>query len=160
MIYIRLEPSLQQGIPDALLERAALEALRGPAAPGFDLQLGEARVDLTILQTDDSHLQDLNREYLDHDAPTDVLSFPAGETDPDTGALYLGDIVISIPRAAVQASEAGHSLEDEAQLLVVHGVLHLLGHDHADPLDKARMWTAQADALERLGLGGINIRDS
>jgi probable rRNA maturation factor len=160
MIYIRLEPSLQEGIPDELLERAALEALHGPAAPGFELALGEGRVDLTILQTDDAHLQVLNREYLHQDAPTDVLSFPAGEPDPETGALYLGDIVLSIPRAAAQAREAGHSLEDEAQLLVVHGVLHLLGHDHAGPSDKERMWAAQGAALERLGLGGINIRDS
>jgi len=101
----------------------------------------------------------LNREYLGIDAPTDVLSFPASETDPETGARYIGDILISIPRARGQATAAGHPLESEVQLLVVHGVLHLLGHDHAQAEEKARMWKAQAEILESLGLGNIRIRE-
>ena len=159
MIFIELDAPVKPGLPVDLLERAALEALRGPAAPGFEFPADETPIDLTILQTDDEHVRTLNREYLEHDSPTDVLSFPAMENDPETGALYLGDIVISIPRAAEQAREAGHSLEDEAQLLVVHGVLHLLGHDHAGAEDKALMWAAQATALGRLGLAGIRIRE-
>jgi probable rRNA maturation factor len=67
--------------------------------------------------------------------------------------------VISAPRAQAQAEAAGHPLEAELQLLVVHGVLHLLGHDHARPEEKARMWKAQAEALESLGLGHIQIRE-
>jgi hypothetical protein len=58
-------------------------------------------------------LQELNRDYLGIDAPTDVLSFPASETDPETGARYLGDILISVPRAQSQAEAAGHALESE-----------------------------------------------
>jgi probable rRNA maturation factor len=104
-------------------------------------------------------LQELNRDYLGIDAPTDVLSFPASETDPETGARYLGDILISVPRAQSQAEAAGHALESEVQLLVVHGVLHLLGHDHAKPEEKRRMWKAQAEILESLGLGDIQIRE-
>jgi probable rRNA maturation factor len=88
-----------------------------------------------------------------------VLSFPASETDPETGARYLGDILISLPRAQTQADAAGHSLEAEVQLLVVHGVLHLIGHDHAETEEKARMWKAQAEILENLGLGQIQIRE-
>lgn len=108
---------------------------------------------------DTFRLQELNLNYLGIDAPTDVLSFPASETDPETGARYIGDILISIPRAQAQAESAGHPLEGEVQLLVVHGVLHLLGHDHANAEEKARMWKAQGEILEGLGLGNIQIRE-
>jgi probable rRNA maturation factor len=115
--------------------------------------------DLTIVLTDDARLHELNRDYLGVDAPTDVLSFPASETDPETGARYIGDILISVSRAQAQADTGGYPLESEVQLLVVHGVLHLLGHDHAQAKEKARMWKAQAEILERLGLGQIQIRE-
>src|SRR5512140_2578059 len=104
--------------------------------------------ELSIILSDDTRLHELNLNYLGVDAPTDVLSFPASETDPETGARYLGDILISIPRAQSQADAAGHPLDSEVQLLVVHGVLHLLGHDHAEPEEKARMWNAQSEILE------------
>jgi probable rRNA maturation factor len=110
--------------------------------------------------TDNRRLRRLNRDYLGIDAPTDVLSFPASESDPDTGARYLGDILISIPYARQNARQAGNSLEAEVQLLVVHGVLHLLGHDHAKPREKARMWQAQREILEALGLGEVQIREA
>src|SRR5512143_3074213 len=116
-------------------------------------------VDLSIILTDDARLHELNLNYLGVDAATDVLSFPASETDPETGARYLGDILISVPRAQAQAEAAGHPLEAEVQLLVVHGILHLLGHDHARAWEKARMWKAQAEVLESLGLGHIQIRE-
>jgi probable rRNA maturation factor len=115
--------------------------------------------ELTIVLTGDNRLHELNRDYLGVDAPTDVLSFPASETDPETGARYLGDILISLARARAQAETAGHPLESEVQLLVVHGVLHLLGHDHAQSGEKTRMWQAQAEILEGLGLGQIQIRE-
>ena len=137
--------------PEDLLERAAQAALEHEA------QVSEP--ELSIVLTDDARLHELNREYLGIDAPTDVLSFPASETDPETGAPYLGDILISMPRAQAQATAAGHPLESEVQLLVVHGALHLLGHDHAQPEEKARMWKAQAEILEHLGLGNIQVRE-
>lgn len=137
--------------PETLLERAALAALEHESE--------SLDCDLSIVLTDDVRLQALNRDYLEIDAPTDVLSFPASETDPETGARYIGDILISIPRAQSQAAAAGHPLESEVQLLVVHGVLHLLGHDHADAEQKARMWKAQAETLDTLGLGEIQIRE-
>jgi probable rRNA maturation factor len=119
-----------------------------------------AQAELSIVQTDDLHIRTLNRHYLGQNTATDVLAFPSEESDPDSGARYLGDVLISIPRAAEQAAVAGHSLEAEAQLLVVHGVLHLLGHDHTVAADKARMWAAQAEILGELGLGGINVRET
>ena len=136
----------------ALLERAARFTL--------DLEPDSANADMTIVLTDDAQLHELNREYLGVDAPTDVLSFPASETDPETGAQYLGDIVISIPRAMLQAQAGGHPLEAEVQLLVVHGTLHLLGHDHAEVEEKARMWQAQAEVMSRLGLSYVKIQDT
>jgi probable rRNA maturation factor len=143
----------QQDFPEtALLERAARLTLEIVEPLHVDS-------DLTIVLTDDRQLHELNLDYLGVDAPTDVLSFPASESDPETGSTYLGDILISIPRAAQQAQAAGHSLEAEAQLLVVHGVLHLLGRDHATAEDKAVMWEEQAKVLERLGLSRIRIED-
>jgi len=137
--------------PENVLERAARAALEHESV-SFES-------DLSIVLTDDARLQELNRDYLGIDAPTDVLSFPASETDPETGTRYLGDILISVPRAQSQAQAAGHALESEVQLLIVHGVLHLLGHDHAEPEEKEDMWKAQAEILETLGLGNIQIRE-
>ena len=137
--------------PDSLFERAAQATLKH--------QKESPDVDISIVLADDARLHELNRDYLGVDAPTDVLSFPASETDPDTGARYIGDIIISVPYATKGAAKAGHPVESELQLLVVHGVLHLLGHDHAKPKEKARMWKAQAEILESLGLGDIQIRE-
>ena len=150
MIHIETNPSLQTDLAPDILERAALAVLAHQSTDG----------DLSIVLTDDRQLHELNREYLDIDAPTDVLSFPASETDPETARRYLGDILISVPRAAKQAQTAGHTLEAEVQLLIIHGTLHLLGYDHAGDEEKAQMWKAQAEVLERLGLSGIEIQDS
>jgi probable rRNA maturation factor len=152
MIHIESSPG-DRPVASGLIERAARSALSHPSA-------GAANGDVTIVLTDDAQLQQLNRDYLGIDAPTDVLSFPASETDPETGASYLGDILISIPRAEAQAHAADHPLEAEVQLLVVHGILHLLGHDHATPEEKSKMWKAQAEILESLGLAGIEIRET
>jgi len=137
--------------PENVLERAARAALEHESV-SFES-------DLSIVLTDDARLQELNRDYLGIDAPTDVLSFPASESDPETGAAYLGDILISIPYATKSAKKMGHPVESELQLLIVHGVLHLLGHDHAKPREKAKMWKAQREILTKLGLGDIQIRE-
>ena len=147
MIYIESETVFSE----ELLERAAHTTLEHESQP--------LDIDLSIILTNDARLQELNLNYLGIDSPTDVLSFPSSETDPETGTRYIGDILISVPRAQSQAEAAGHSLEAEVQLLVVHGVLHLMGHDHAEPDEKARMWKAQAEVLEQLGLGQIQIRE-
>jgi probable rRNA maturation factor len=149
VIHIGTNPSLQTNLAAKILEQAARAVLTHQSADG----------DLTIVLTDNAQLHELNRDYLGIDAPTDVLSFPASETDPETARRYLGDILISVPRAEEQARTAGHPLEAEVQLLIVHGTLHLLGYDHAGKEDKTRMWKAQAEVLERLGLGNIKIKE-
>jgi probable rRNA maturation factor len=151
MIHVKSKPGLRVKIPSRLLRQAAQRALEHEAVPKPHT--------LTILLSDDSRLQKLNRDYLGIDAPTDVLSFPSGETDLETGETYLGDVIISASRAARQAADAGHPLDTEAQLLVVHGVLHLVGHDHLNAREKARMWKAQWEILDSLGLGHIQIRE-
>jgi probable rRNA maturation factor len=147
MIYLQVSESLFETLPALLkdlsfLERAGLAALQ---------QAGAGPADLTIVIGGDVQLHELNRQFLGVDAPTDVLSFPADDTDPDSGERYLGDVLISYPRAAAQAASAGHAVQDELQLLVVHGVLHLLGFDHAVPAEKTRMWEIQAQVLNSLG---------
>ncbi len=143
MIHIQIDDPFTGQIRMEVLEQAAAAALRYRQIP--------ANSELSIVISDDAALQELNNQFLGIDAPTDVLSFPADETDPDTGNPYLGDIIISLPRAQAQADAAGHSLEAEAQLLVVHGVLHLLGMDHADPEEKKEMWAQQKAVLTQLG---------
>lgn len=135
----------EQATLEAPLRQAAEAALAARADTG-------SPVELTIVLSDDRQLQELNRLYREIDAPTDVLAFPSGEIDPESEAEYLGDILISLDRARAQAEAGGHPLEAELQLLVVHGVLHLLGHDHGEPDEKARMWQAQAAVLGELGL--------
>ena len=152
MIYLEKIENLQPDISGDLVEKAANAALRHQSAPG--------NADVSIVLTDDAQLHALNRDYLGVDAPTDVLSFPADDqVDPESGAPYLGDILVSVQRAAQQASAAGHPVEAEVQLLVVHGILHLLGHDHAEPDEKARMWQAQGEILAELGLADIQVRE-
>jgi probable rRNA maturation factor len=141
MIFLDLDT--KSDFLGSLLENAARATLELSAAPDADL---------TLVLTDDEEIRALNRDFLGIDAPTDVLSFPADESDPETGRRYLGDIVISLPRAAEQAAAHGHAIEAEVQLLVVHGILHLLGHDHAEADEKKRMWAAQAQVLESLGI--------
>lgn len=147
-------------IDECLLARSGsgpnLKKLRPMLLRAAELTLHHQRVSieysLTILLSGDEQLQRLNNQFLGIDTPTDVLSFPAGETDPDTGEIYLGDVIISCERAQAQATVGGHTLLGELQLLIIHGVLHLLGHDHAAAEGKARMWEAQVAVLDQLGV--------
>ena len=150
MIYIEIIPDFRRVFMPDILERAANAALLQQSSPVSDL---------TLVLTGDAQIQSLDRDFLGKDAPTDVLSFPSSETDPETGRRYLGDIIISVPRAEAQSIAAGHSLEAELSLLVVHGVLHLLGHDHASLEGKARMWIAQSEALTRLGISPTIVHE-
>ena len=135
----------------AKLQAAARETLQHQNAPQTSA--------LSILISDDEHLHALNLQFREVDAPTDVLSFPSDFRDPQTGEIYLGDVAISYPRAEAQARTGGHSLGAELQLLTIHGVLHLLGHDHAETDEKARMWAAQREILTALGAGEIRISE-
>lgn len=95
--------------------------------------MGFKRPELSILITTDATIHELNLQWRGKDKPTDVLSFPQlekEEIDPARPGLVLGDVVISLDTAAAQAARYGHSLEGEVRRLLVHGVLHLIGHDH------------------------------
>lgn len=146
MIFLQVADSIAPSIQPAILEGNLLEKSAGITLEHLNIEEG----DLTIILTDDDPMQQLNKEFLDVDAPTDVLSFPADYTDPDSGAPYLGDVLISYPRALEQSSASGHTVGLELQLLVVHGVLHLLGYNDEEAQDKFRMWAVQAEILGRL----------
>jgi probable rRNA maturation factor len=100
-------------------------------------------------------MTELHVKWMDEPGPTDVLSFPMDELDtarrPDEagpGPALLGDVVLCPAVAADQAGQAGHSLDDELHLLTVHGVLHLLGYDHAEPADEREMFRLQNELLD------------
>ena len=122
------------------------------------LQLEGQSGQVTLVITGDPDIQRLNRDFLGIDAPTDLLAFSAQETGdsfvaaPEAGN-YLGDVIVSYPRAVAQAAELGHPVEQEITLLVVHGVLHLLGYDHADEAEKEAMWARQEVILREFGFG-------
>lgn len=141
---------------EPLLRRVISAALE---AEGMDLPC-----EINVLLTDDEGIHQVNLDMRGVDRPTDVLSFPMfdlspgekpGEEheDPDTGLVPLGDMCISLERAAAQAEEYGHSVERELSYLAVHAVLHLLGYDHMDegPM-KAQMRRREEHILEGLGI--------
>lgn len=115
--------------------------------------------DVTIFLTDDQHISELNQRWMDKIGPTDVLSFPSDEIDIDTGNQYLGDIILSVETTAEQALNNGHKIEEECQLLVVHGMLHLLGFDHYTEEEKTEMWDHQRKILTDLGLENIKLSE-
>ena len=99
----------------------------------------------TCLLTSDAELRRLNNTFLGHDYATDVLSFPALE-----GEESLGELAISAPRAKAQAAEFGHAIEAEIEILMLHGALHLLGHDHET--DKGAMRRLESRWRQKLSL--------
>lgn len=110
------------------------------------------RTELSISLVDPDEMSRLHERWMDEPGPTDVLSFPMDELRvPAPGAFarvgVLGDVVLCPQVAAEQALAAGHSTADELELLLTHGVLHLLGHDHAEPEEHAVMFGLQAELL-------------
>jgi probable rRNA maturation factor len=111
-----------------------------------------ARGELTLTFIDRDEMHALNREHMGVDGPTDVLSFPLDATDaavPVGVPVLLGDVVVSPVVAAEQAPQHAGTLDDELALLVVHGVLHVLGHDHATTAETAAMQARERELLER-----------
>ncbi len=110
-------------------------------------------VEISVTLTDNREIRSINREYRNKDYATDVLSFPMGDKNYDTGCIMLGDIVISVERANEQANEYGHSLEREIAFLTIHSMLHLLGYDHEEnEEDEAVMREKQTRLLNTIGL--------
>lgn len=102
---------------------------------------------LTVLLATPSRMEHLNRTFLGIARPTDVLAFPGGTQAPEHGGRYFGDIAVCVPLALTQAARRHRTPQEEIGLLVVHGVLHLLGHDHDTRQRKRVMWQAQDEIL-------------
>ncbi len=108
--------------------------------------------ELTVRLVDPGTIEVLNKQWMDKDGPTDVLSFPMDELTPgrddhEAPEGYLGDIALCPQVAEQQAPAAGHTTQDEIDLLTVHGILHLLGYDHAEPAEHKEMFGVQGRLL-------------
>lgn len=115
-------------------------------------------VDLGVIFVDEQPMTELHIQWMDEPGPTDVLSFPMDELRPgvDDGPLpegILGDVVICPQVARLQADAAGHSMMDEVHLLLTHGILHLVGFDHAEPEEEREMFKLQKSLLEGFASG-------
>ena len=109
--------------------------------------------EISVVLTDDEHIQELNRKYRGSDRPTDVLAFSQIEGEQakaQAERVALGDVVISVDTAERQAAEQGHALENELDLLIIHGVLHLLGYDDEMEADAAEMRWHEKRILDEL----------
>lgn len=133
-----------------------------------DLEGCPYETEINVVLTDNEEIKEINRTYREIDAPTDVLSFPmveyeepasfsfleeeelAGNFNPETGELLLGDIIISVERVISQAAEYGHSEERELAFLVAHSMLHLFGYDHMEEGERAIMEERQKKILDAL----------
>ena len=118
----------------------------------LDAMRVHAQAELSIVLVDEPAMEQLNRQWMDEQGPTDVLSFPMDELrpgvddeEPQSG--LLGDVVLCPQVASRQARSGGHSSEEELLLLTAHGILHLLGFDHAEPADERQMFDLQRKLL-------------
>lgn len=128
----------------ALVKKAAAAALR---CEGVDKPS-----EIAVTLTDDTGIHAINREHRGIDSPTDVLSFPLGEMDYDTGCYFLGDMILSLEHVEAQGVEYGGGYARECQYLTVHSVLHLLGYDHLDEGEqKAEMRRHEKTVMKELG---------
>lgn len=122
--------------------------------------LSKEKLEVSISFVDDKEIQQLNAQYRNKDTVTDVLSFPQFEAieeiDWNMSLICLGDVVISLDKAADQASEYGHSIEREIVYLVVHSILHLLGYDHMNERDKEMMRIKEEKVMKKVQLERLN----
>lgn len=152
---IQLEITLEIELSEE--EKKALEAAKEALQSAWRIEkCPPAEVSLTIVEN--KRMQEINREYRQIDRPTDVLSFPLYEPEEEfvleeeEEFVTLGDIVISMPQAQLQAKEYGHSLQREVAFLAVHGFLHLLGYDHETEEEEKEMFARQEEILKQTGL--------
>jgi probable rRNA maturation factor len=148
-LVIRVDREFQGRIDKRWLRRLVKESLAAHSVG--------TETELSLLITDDATVRDLNKKYRGKDKTTDVLSFAleadklsdaaAGFVMPPGEIIHLGEVVVSYPKAAEQAAERNHAVEDELALLVVHGVLHLLGYDHDKPAREREMRSLEQRVL-------------
>ena len=127
-----------------MIRRALLAAARAEG-------IGAATA-VGVLVCDDETIRGYNRDYAGDDHATDVLSFAPGDPPVPGQEVELGDIILSLDRLREQAASAGHSLHQEAATLAIHGFLHLLGYDHAEPAGETEMFARTAEIVGGLGL--------
>ena len=150
-INVLVDPDFEKYLEVSRLQSIAEQALVAQGA-GTNTEMG-------LVITSQQRVQELNRSYLGRDEPTDVLAFymiPTAEeaeadlppfvTPPD-GMLHLGEVIISYPQAVIQAEERQHPVKKELAILIIHGVLHLLGYDHAEPEPARQMSAREAEIL-------------
>ncbi len=155
---------------DVEVPAGTAERLEAVITAALEAEGVEIPCEINVLLTDDEGIHTVNREMRGVDRPTDVLSFPMFELepgvppegeaflDPETGRCPLGDMCISLERAAAQAEEYGHSLDRELCYLAVHSALHLLGYDHLDEGPMKRQMRAREEAiLGKLGIARGDI---
>ncbi len=141
----------------ALADKAVRAALL--QTPDAALMDKDTNIEVSIKLSDDAEVQQLNAAYRGKDKPTNVLSFPMVQRDllvslgnTDAGEVLLGDIILARETCAREAQERGISLADHATHLIVHGTLHLVGHDHENDAEGEAMEALEIRALETLGL--------
>jgi probable rRNA maturation factor len=141
-------PAWGEAVPEieAICRATAAAALAAAAPP--------REHELSLLLADDSAVRALNRDWRGKDRPTNVLSFPAGAPAAEGAPLLLGDVALAYETVAREAAEQGKTLADHMRHLFVHGILHLLGHDHEDEGEAERM-----ESLERSILAGLGVAD-
>ncbi len=158
MVRFSDEQSLEHGVTEGWLERIV-----GQCLSYENIDYG-CEVGVTFV--DDDAIRTLNREHRKLDRKTDVLSFPMlsdvrsvekTDIDPETGLVYLGDVVISVETAMRQAEEFGHSLEREIAFLTVHSMMHLMGYDHICESDRRIMRTHEEAVLDELNIKRTEI---
>ena len=129
--------------------RVSRRWLRDVVVIALEVENQPEGTELTLLVTDDEEIQALNKKYRDTDRPTDVLAFGDSEEEtfvlPKGFPIYLGDVVVSYPRAVAQAESARHSVKEELALLIIHGCLHLLGYEHSEEQQRREMWGRQKE---------------
>lgn len=141
---------VDQRTEDKLIDEEYLEKIEKALATALKMAGYEDEYQVSFSVVDQEEIQELNRDYRNKDAVTDVLSFQLYEKDqiPESG--MLGDIVICAQRAMEQAEEFGHSYEREVTYLSVHSLLHLLGYDHEEDDDKSEMRALEKKIMKEL----------
>jgi probable rRNA maturation factor len=108
----------------------------------------DEHISVSIIFVNNDEMIEFNSKYRGYTQSTDVLSFEAGELDPESGRIILGDIVVCYPYVMDQSKILNNNLQDELSLMIIHGLLHLLGYDHDNDSSKAQMWNLQDKILE------------
>ncbi|MFC3691187.1 rRNA maturation RNase YbeY [Chenggangzhangella methanolivorans] len=149
---VALETVRDTDLWDALPQAEAVVAAAVVAAFAEAKLKALPDAELAVTLSDDARVAELNGEWRDKPTPTNVLTFPAVEPDETADAPMLGDVILAFETVEREAREEGKSLSDHVSHLVVHGVLHLFGHDHLDDDEAEEMEALETRALARLGV--------